>query len=220
MLLWLHALQTPTPIGLELAPADWVGLGLLGVFAALGAWWGLWWQFFRAVSLALALGIASAFTPALARRLIDLWPGLPPTACEALSFLVLFVAAALLLGQLGRLGARALAGLKLGLLDRVAGLLAGALSALLLYAMLVATARRFGPEAWAEETFNGTRSARLADDFEHLYERTHRSWPAWRRWVAERLRAAEEGLTAPPLPSPDEAPPKHSAAGSTPGAVR
>jgi uncharacterized membrane protein required for colicin V production len=220
MLPWHPAIQSAPTIGLELAPADWVGLVFLAVLAALGAWCGLWWQFFRAISFALALGIASAFTPALARRLLDLWPSLPPMACEALSFLVLFVVVALLLGQLGRLGARALQGLKLGLLDRFAGLLAGALSALLLYAALVAGARRFGPETWAQETFTGTRSARLADDFEVLFERTQRSWPAWRHWVADRLRAAEEGLAAPPLPSTDEAQPEPNASGSSPGGVR
>lgn len=197
MLPWIRAPQTPTTVGLELAPADWVGLGVLCLFAALGAWRGLWWQCFRAVSIALTLGIAWAFTPALARWLHGLWPGLGPVPIEALSFLVLFVASALLLGKLGRFGASALEGLKLGLLDRVAGLLAGALTALLLFAVLVSGARYFGPEAWAQETLRGTRSERLADDFEQLLQYTHRRWPAWRWWLAERLREGEAALSLP-----------------------
>lgn len=202
MLPWLPGLETPPRFTLELAPADWVGLGFLAVCAGLGALCGLWWQIFRIVGFGLAFGSAYALAPLLARELLARLPMLGPMACEVLSFLVLFVCLARLLGLLGLLGQRALAGLKLGLLDRVAGLLAAALLALLIYAAAVASARHLGSEAWAKANLTGTRSERLADDFEQLFARTHQHWPTWRLWLAERLREGHEALGGPAPQAP------------------
>jgi uncharacterized membrane protein required for colicin V production len=141
-----------------LAPVDWIGAGLVVLFAALGAWRGLWWQAMRFAGLAAAVLIARAFTPKLAPSLHARLPDLDPRLGQGLVWLLLFLAGLAVAALLGRLGKRLLDAMQLGLVDRMGGLVAGTLTALLLHAALVAALLQLAPADVAHRAVAGTRS--------------------------------------------------------------
>lgn len=152
----LALLQEP-PTASDLAWIDLVGLGLVGLFGLLGAFRGLWWQVFRLVGLVAAVGIARAFAPRLAGRAED-WLSLAPPLAQGLSWLALFLFVLLVASLVGRLGKKTLEAMQLGLADRFGGLLAGAVTGLLLHAAFLVGLTYLAPESWVERTLRGTWS--------------------------------------------------------------
>lgn len=199
--MWLANQHSPStlagPFGLELPWVDWVGLALLLAFGLLGAWRGLWWQLFRVLAVAVCLGLARAFSPLAAGKLLGLAPKLNPGVVELFSFLLIFVLALKLASLLGKLGANALKAMQLRPLDRLAGLLLGLLTGLAVHSAGVVGLRSLGPTVWAQESLSGSRSELLADRVVTDIERLWAHWPH----LLERLRKAlpepVEGETAP-----------------------
>ncbi len=145
---------------------DLIGAILVVLLSALGFWRGLWWQAMRFAGLAGAVLVARAFTPRLAPDLETRLVDLDPRFLTGLVWLVLFLAALGVAAALGRLGRRLLEAMQLGLMDRVAGGLFGALTGLLLHAALVAAVLQLAPHQLAHHAVAGTRSERLVSALE------------------------------------------------------
>lgn len=140
---------------------DLVGLGLLGLFALLGLMRGLWWQAMRFAGLAGAVLLARAVTPRLAPAAEARFEGLDPHLTWGLIWLLVFLAGLGVAAALGRLGRSLLDAMQLGLVDRCAGCLAGALTGLLLHAVLVAAFLQLAPRHLAAPVVAGSRSELL-----------------------------------------------------------
>lgn len=145
----------------DVAPLDLVGACVLLAFAVLGAWRGLWWQAMRFAGIAGAVLAARAFTPALAPKLSAVLPELDPRLATGLVWLAMFLAGLAVAALVGRLGRRLLEAMQLGLVDRFGGLVAGALTGLVLHAALVAAVLQLAPAEFAQASVSGTRSEAL-----------------------------------------------------------
>lgn len=145
----------------DVAALDLVGAAVLLVFALLGAWRGLWWQAMRFAGIAGAVLAARALTPKLAPGLSRVLPELDPRLATGLVWLAVFLAGLAVAALLGRLGRKLLEAMQLGLVDRFGGLVAGALTGLLLHAALVAAFLQLAPAELAQASVSGTRSEAL-----------------------------------------------------------
>lgn len=145
---------------------DYVGLGLTSVFLALGFLRGLWWQVIRLLGLAAAVIVARWVGPVWGES-IHGWSDMPADVAVGLgwtsAFLITLIASALL----GMIGNRTIKAMKLSLLNRVSGALAGFTTGLLLHCAGVWGCSGFASAAWREEVLaqTWTRSAitHLAD---------------------------------------------------------
>lgn len=143
---------------LDLAWIDTAGLVLVGVMLLLGALHGLWWQVIRLVGLAGAVLLARAVAPRLAAALASFTPEVPERILDGSAWLVLFLCGLAAATGLGALGRRLLSTLRLGLVDRAGGALAGILTGVLVHLALVAAVCQLAPADWVSRNVGGSRS--------------------------------------------------------------
>jgi uncharacterized membrane protein required for colicin V production len=140
---------------------DLLGIGLLVLFALLGARRGLWWQTVRLLGLAAVLAVARALVPRLAPGLAAALPTLDPRLASGLVWLTILALGLTLVALVGRLGKETLEAAQLGFVDRAGGLLAGLLSGALVHAALVLLLVLLAPAEFARSAVQDTRSERL-----------------------------------------------------------
>lgn len=117
---------------------DTIGLGLIGLFALLGLWRGLWWQLLRLAGLAAAVAVARSLEPSVSSTLEGRLGDLDDRVVHGITWLGLFLLTLALVAVLGRLGKKVLEAMQLGMMDRVGGAVAGALTGLVLHSALLA----------------------------------------------------------------------------------
>jgi uncharacterized membrane protein required for colicin V production len=152
---------TPELAGSGLMNVDLVGLGLVAVFALLGAWRGLWWQLLRLVGLAAAVLTARSLEPSVSGLVEGRLSDLDPRVLHGVVWLVLFLATGALFAMLGKLGKRMLEAMQLGLLDRVGGAVAGITTGLVLHAALLAALVQIASDAFLAQHLHHSYSEKL-----------------------------------------------------------
>lgn len=160
MIQFLALLQDPEPVASSgLATVDQVGLGLVALFSLLGVWRGLWWQVMRLLGLATAVMLARALSPKLGPQ-IERLADLDRSISQGIAWVVLFVFALMLAALIGRMGKKSLEALQLGLMDRMGGLIAGTVTALVLFTSALVGVSYFAPE-WTSTQLADTHSGAL-----------------------------------------------------------
>ena len=142
---------------------DSVGLGLAAVFLLLGLWRGLWWQVVRLLGLAAAVAVARWVGPVWAEGIAGWSENLSDIAAGlgwVLAFLLTLIGAAFL----GMIGNRTIAAMKLSLVNRSLGGLAGLITGLLLHCAGVWVCSSFSPEAWQSDGLPATWSGALLSE--------------------------------------------------------
>jgi uncharacterized membrane protein required for colicin V production len=142
---------------------DLVGIGLVALFALLGARRGLWWQLVRLLGLAAILAVARALAPRLVPGLVAALPTLDPRLASGLVWLAILALGLAVVALVGKLGRETIEAAQLGFVDRAGGALAGFLSGALLHAAFVLLLVLLAPAEFAREAVRDTRSARLYD---------------------------------------------------------
>lgn len=171
----------------QLGWVDLLGLGLVGVFGILGIIRGLWWQVFRLLGIVIAIVLARTLSPRWGPVVGDWLPDVSLGLAHGLTWFGLFLAGLVAASLLGNLGKKSLEAMKLGLVDRFGGLLAGALTGLLIHsAILVALCELTGP-SWSQRTIGESYSRSVLDV---LGARVHLIVDAH---AAERLRPWLDG---------------------------
>jgi uncharacterized membrane protein required for colicin V production len=143
------------------APLDLVGLCLVVVLAGLGLYRGLWWQAIRLVAVTLAVVAARMLGPQVAVRLHDIWPELSLRVGNGIAWGAVFLAALLAGSLLGLLGQRLLEAMQLGLANRLAGGVVGAVTGLCAHVVLVVLLCQLTPSSFLGQHVVGTYSERL-----------------------------------------------------------
>lgn len=146
---------------LEMHWLDLIGLGLCLVFIVLGTVRGLWWQVIRLVGLAAAVALARLLAPRWGGAFQEA-SGLEPHVSQGLVWIAVFIVGLLLASLLGILGKRSIEAMKLGLVDRFGGAVAGLVTGLLLHAAILMGFCYLGPQPWTAESLRGTWSESLA----------------------------------------------------------
>ena len=147
----------------SLAPIDLVGLGLLAGLIGLGVWRGLWWQVLRLVGIVAAVVAARIFSGETALWIMEQWPDLPYRLASGLAWLVIFLLTLGAASILGLLGQRILEAMQLGLMNRVGGGLAGAVTGVLVHLVVVVVFCQLAPARTVESQVAGSYTQRLVD---------------------------------------------------------
>jgi membrane protein required for colicin V production len=145
----------------ELAPVDIVGLCLIAILVILGLFRGLWWQVIRLLGLCIAVAVARIASPGVAAWVMDAWPELSPRLAQGTAWLVVFLLALGAASLLGLLGQRILEAIQLGLANRIAGGLLGAVTGLVLHVAALVVLCQLGPRTFVERHVAGSHSERL-----------------------------------------------------------
>jgi len=142
---------------------DQVGLLIVLLFLVLGVWRGLWWQVIRLLGVLAAVMLARGLTPRFSPALEERFHELSPLLVGGALWLTLFLAGLVVASVFGMIGKRALETLQLGLIDRVGGGMAGALTGVVLHSALLVLLCTLPAREWSVETLRGSRSAQLLD---------------------------------------------------------
>ena len=142
---------------------DKLAIVLLGLFVVLGLWRGLWWQVIRLVGFVGAFAAARLFSPRIEPLLTETFNIGDPRFSQGLAWIVIFIAALIVAVLLGKLGQSMLEAMKLGMVDRVGGAIAGALTALLIHSAFLAVLSLFAQGEWLHDQLVGTWSENLFD---------------------------------------------------------
>jgi uncharacterized membrane protein required for colicin V production len=202
-LLWIESSVTEAAGILRgLRPIDQAGLGIVGVFLVLGAARGLWWQVIRLLGLLAAGIVARCLAPRWSPEVAEA-SGLPALVSQGLVWFAVFVLGLAAASLLGLIGKRSLDAMQLGLADRFGGLLAGVLTGLLLHAAVLLGLSYLGPQPWAAETMNGTRSQTLlrlvSTRTPVLLDRDSQAAREIRAWLGTQPPEPVEPAAEPPL---------------------
>jgi len=161
----LQVAETPEANSL-LASLPWIdkvaGV-LIGVFIVLGIVRGLWWQVIRMAGFIGAFAAARLFSPQVEPLLSSTFGITDTRFSQGIAWIALFLAGLAVAVLLGRLGNSLLESLKLGQVNRAAGGLAGAATAILIHSALLAVLSLFAPGEWLNEELQGSYSAKLMD---------------------------------------------------------
>ena len=147
---------------------DQVGLVLVIVFFLLGIWRGLWWQVIRLIGVIGAVAVARGLTPRFTPTVEEAFE-LSAALASGLVWFVLFVCGLIVASLLGLIGKRALEAMQLGLLDRVGGGMAGALTGFILHSALLVLLTALGTQEWTTDTLAGSRSAVVLNNLTHKF---------------------------------------------------
>ena len=139
---------------------DNVGAGVAGLFLLLGLWRGLWWQVVRLLGLAAAVGVARWVGPIWGEDMAS-WAGLNDVVASGLGWFCAFLLTLIGAAFLGMVGSRTIEAMKLSLINRLLGGLAGLATGLLLYSALTMVGTSFASDAWRQTTFPPTYSGQL-----------------------------------------------------------
>lgn len=195
---------------------DQVGLLVIGTFLVLGAVRGLWWQVLRLAGLLFAGILARALAPRFSESLSEA-SGLPLVVSQGILWFTIFVLGLVAASLLGTIGKKSLDLMRLGLVDRFGGALAGLLTGVSLQAALLVLLSYLGPQPWTADTLRGTRSEGLLRlvsgrlpvfvDHHSVAAREIRSWigsdGAGGEVQAAPPKAPEAPLPAPPGSEPE-----------------
>jgi uncharacterized membrane protein required for colicin V production len=143
------------------APIDLVGLGLISILLLLGLYRGLWWQVFRLIGVGVSVLVARAAGAPLAERLTALFPDLQERVAHGIAWGTLFLTALLACALLGLLGQRLLEAMQLGLANRLAGAIVGAVTGLCVHVVLVVLFCQLAPAPLLGKHVAGTYSEKL-----------------------------------------------------------
>jgi uncharacterized membrane protein required for colicin V production len=143
---------------------DQVGMVLIGVFMLLGIWRGLWWQVVRLLGVVMSVALARTLTPRFDEAAVRTFD-LNPSVSHALVWFVIFCGGLVVSSLLGLIGKKALETMQLGLMDRAGGALAGALTGLVLHSAFLVLISAVGNSEWTTTTLEGSRSARVLNQF-------------------------------------------------------
>ena len=139
---------------------DITGLCVAVLFLALGFWRGLWWQVVRLLGIAAAVGVARWVGPVWGEDMAA-WVGINATVASGLGWFCAFLLTLIGAAFLGTVGSSTIEAMKLSLINRVLGGLAGLATGLLLHAALSMVGSLFASEGWRSATFPATYSGRL-----------------------------------------------------------
>ena len=166
MLQLLLALQVLPDASADAGPLPWIdktAVVLLAIFLVLGFWRGLWWQVIRMVGFVGAFAAARLFSPRVEPLLTETFKIEDERFSQGLAWLLIFIGALVVAVLLGKLGKKLLESLQLGMVDRVTGALAGAVTALLIHSALLAGMSLLAPADWLAESLEGSWSANLLE---------------------------------------------------------
>ncbi|MFT4709039.1 MAG: membrane protein required for colicin V production [Bacteroidia bacterium] len=165
---------------------DKLAIVLLGLFVALGLWRGLWWQVIRFVGFVGAFAAARLFSPKAEPLITKTFNITDPRFSQGLAWIVIFIAALILVVLLGKLGKSMLEAMKLGMVDRLGGALAGALTALLIHSAFLAVLSLFAQGEWLHDQLVGSWSENLFDVLAEEYPVIVDEQQA--TWIGNQLR--------------------------------
>lgn len=148
---------------LDLPWIDGAGLVLVVVMLLLGALRGLWWQVMRLLGLLGAIVLANALAPRLSPHVAERLTDLPPNLLHGALWIAFFLAGLAVAALFGIAGRKLLATLKLGLVDRAGGALAGIATGALIHLPLVALIIQLAPPEWTAQHVGGSISASALD---------------------------------------------------------
>jgi uncharacterized membrane protein required for colicin V production len=151
---------------------DLVGLCIGVVFLVLGLWRGLWWQVVRLLGLAAAVGVARWVGPIWGEDMAE-WAGLNASVASGLAWFCAFLLTLIGAAFLGTVGSKTIEVMRLSLINRFLGALAGLLTGALLHAALSMVGASFAQQEWRQVTFASTHSG-------HLVESLTQRWPVLR----------------------------------------
>jgi uncharacterized membrane protein required for colicin V production len=164
---------------------DGVGLALVLLLACLGAVRGLWWQMVRLCGVVAVFSVARALAPRISPRLGAWFPDLSPQIANGLAWTLVLIAGMLGVALVGRIGKAALDAAALSAFDRIGGMVAGALSGLLVHTALIVATTQVAPQSFTAKSIDGTHSQALVATLD--------------RWVPNLLDPhAREALAAGP----------------------
>jgi membrane protein required for colicin V production len=171
---------------------DKVAAVLLAIFIVLGIFRGLWWQIIRMAGFVGAFAAARIFSPKLEPLLSDTFGIAEPRFAQGLAWFVIFIAGLVVAVLFGRLGNKLLESLKLGLVNRAAGAVAGAATAILIHSAILAVLSLFASGEWLNTELEGSYSADL---LEVLAQR----WPVivdeqQGQWIGSQLQGGSSPL--------------------------
>ena len=146
----------------DLAPLDWVGVGLVVILVVLGLWRGLWWQVIRLLGVVAAVAAARILSPEGAEWIHEQWE-LDPRFANGAAWLGIFLLALGAATLLGVFGQRLLEAMQLGFVNRLGGGVAGAATGLLLHVVGLVVVCQLSSEAFVERYVSGTYSERLVE---------------------------------------------------------
>jgi membrane protein required for colicin V production len=175
---------------------DKVGIVLLAIFGILGFWRGLWWQVIRLIGFVGAFAAARFFSPKAEPMLTEAFNITDPRFSQGLAWLVIFIAALIVVVLLGKLGKSMLDAMKLGLVDRLGGALAGAVTAILIHSAFLAVMSLFAQADWLNEQLVGSWSDGL---FVRLAEYPVIVDKKQSVWIGTELRSS--GFNLPAMPA-------------------
>ena len=150
----------PIP-GLDLPWVDQVGILLVVAFLVLGLWRGLWWQVVRLAGVVAAVAAARALTPRFVDPVRGSFPELTDSVAHGIVWFVLFLGGLVVASILGMIGKRALDTMQLGLVDRLGGGMAGALTGAVLHSAGLVVLTALAAPAWSQNNVRGSHSAFL-----------------------------------------------------------
>lgn len=165
---------------------DKLAIVLLGLFVALGLWRGLWWQVIRFVGFVGAFAAARLFSPKAEPLITKTFNITDPRFSQGLAWIVIFIAALIVVVLLGKLGKSMLEAMKLGMVDRLGGALAGALTALLIHSAFLAVLSLFAQGEWLHDQLVGSWSENLFDVLAEEYPVIVDEQQA--TWIGNQLR--------------------------------
>ena len=169
---------------------DKLAIVLLALFVLLGLWRGLWWQVIRFVGFVGAFAAARLFSPRAEPLLTETFNITDPRFSQGLAWIVIFVAALVVVVLLGKLGKSMLEAMKLGLVDRVGGAVAGALTALLIHSAFLAVLSLLAEGEWLHDQLVGSWSENLfdvlADEYPVIVDKEQATW------IGQQLRPTPE----------------------------
>ena len=142
----------------DLAPLDWIGIGITAFLLAMGLLRGLWWQVIRFTSVVLSAIVARVFAGDGASLIGEMWSNLSPRVCQGFAWVGIFVLTLTAATLLGHLGQKMIDAMQLGFANRVAGGAMGALTGLSIHMALLLGISLLAPEPFVDRHIAGTYS--------------------------------------------------------------
>ena len=145
----------------DLAPLDWIGLGITAFLLTMGLLRGLWWQVIRFASVVIAAIVARVFAADGAAWIAEVWPELSNRLAQGAAWVVIFVLTLTAATLLGHLGQKLIDAMQLGFANRLAGGAMGAITGVSIHMALLLGLSLLTPEPFVDRHIAGTYSEEL-----------------------------------------------------------
>ena len=142
----------------DLAPLDWIGIGITAFLLIMGLVRGLWWQVIRFTSVVLSAIVARIFAADGAAWISDAWPDMSSRLAHGAAWVGIFVLTLTAATVLGHLGQKLIDAMQLGFANRMAGGLMGALTGLSIHMAVLLGISLLAPEGFVNRHVAGTYS--------------------------------------------------------------